>query len=61
MKLTVHARIEIALATALLLGSCSKPEWEDRLEVADVNARRAINRVDELESRVSDIEGKFGM
>ena len=60
LKLNAHARIEIALATALLLGSC-KPAWEEKLDIADVNARNAINRVNSLESRVSDIESRLNM
>lgn len=61
MRLTLHARIEIAVVAALLLGSCGKPEWDDRLDVADVNARNAIYRVNELESRVDDIESRLNM
>jgi hypothetical protein len=60
-KLTLHARVEIALVMALLLGSCDRPEWEDRLDVADVNARNAIYRVNELESRVEELELRLGM
>ena len=47
LKLNAHARIEIALAAVLLLGSC-KPAWEEKLDIADVNARNAINRVNSL-------------
>lgn len=47
-KLTLRARIEIAVVAALLLGSCDRPEWEDRLDVADVNARDAIYQINEL-------------
>lgn len=61
MRLTLHARIEITIVAALLLGSCAdRPEWEDRLDVADVNARNAIYRVNELEGRVSEIERRLG-
>ena len=63
MRLTIHARIEIAIAAVLLLGSCgdSAPRGftegdYDRLDVADVNARNAIYRVNELESRVEALE-----
>jgi hypothetical protein len=58
MKLNLHARIEIGLGLVLLLGSCG-PDWEDRLDVADVNARNAIARVDALESRVSELEDRL--
>lgn len=62
MHLTLHAKAEILILTALALGSCnSTPEWEDRLEVADVNARNAIARVDDLESRVEEIEMRLDM
>jgi hypothetical protein len=61
MKLNLHARIEIGLALALALGSCGRPSWEDRLDVADVNARNALAQIDELESRVSDIESQLNM
>ena len=60
-KFTLHARIEIGLATALLLGSCNRPDWEDKLDVADVNARNAIHRVHQLESRVEEIEMRLTM
>lgn len=66
-KLNLHARIEIAVAAVLLLGSCdSLPANytqgdDDKLEMADVNSRNAINRVNSLESRVSDIEQRLGM
>lgn len=53
---------EILILASLALGSCSsRPEWEDKLDVADVNARNAIYRVNELESRVEEIEGKLNM
>jgi len=55
MRLNLHARIEISLAALLLLGSC-KPAWEEKLDMADVNARNAIYRIEALESRVSAIE-----
>lgn len=61
MKLNLHARIEIGLVATLLLGSCNKPAWEDKLDVADVNARNAIYRVNELEARVDEIEMRLTM
>lgn len=60
MRMNSHARIEIAVVAALLLGSC-KPAWETKLEYADVNARNAIDRVDELRGRVEAIEQRLGM
>ena len=63
MRLNLHARVEIAIAGVLLLGSCgdSAPRGftegdYDRIDVADVNARNAINRVDDLEGRVEALE-----
>jgi hypothetical protein len=52
---------EILIFGALALGSCDRPAWEDKLDVADVNARNAIYRVNELESRVEEIESKLNM
>jgi hypothetical protein len=46
---------------ALAVSSCAKPEWEDRLDVADVNARNAIARVNALESRVDELETRLNM
>lgn len=60
-KISLHARTELALAAALLLGSCGRPEWEDRLDVADVNARNAIARVDALEDRVEELESRLDL
>jgi outer membrane murein-binding lipoprotein Lpp len=45
----------LALFAVALLSSCGDSA-SDRLEVADVNARRAIAKADELSSRVSDLE-----
>ena len=58
MPLTRHAEVEIAIVAALLLGSCT-PDWEDKLDVADVNARNAIYRVNAVESRVDDLESQI--
>ena len=66
-KFTVHVRIEIAIVAALLLGSCDSLPHSftgadyDKLDVADVNARNAIYRVDELEGRVEEIESRLNM
>ena len=64
MRLTFHARIEIGLSALLLLGSCDMPQTYrssdvDKLDVADVNARNAISRVNALESRVEEIESRL--
>lgn len=66
MKLSRHARTELLILTALALGSCGSNAPRtftagdyDRLDVADVNARNAIARVDALESRVNDLESKL--
>lgn len=55
MSRTGNVKFEIVIVAALLLGSC-KTEWEDRLDVADVNGRNAIYRVNALESRVDELE-----
>jgi hypothetical protein len=57
---------ELLVLGALSLGSCDMPKTfhasdADRLDVADVNARNAIARVDALESRVDDLESKLEM
>lgn len=60
MKLNLHARVEIAIVTTLLLASC-KGNIDDRIDVADVNARNALYKIEQLESRVSEIEGRLNM
>lgn len=60
MRLTRHAKVEIAIIAVLLLGSC-KPAWEDKLDVADVNARNALSQAADLEDRVSEIESRLNM
>jgi len=73
-KLTLHARVEIALLGALLLGSCSSSgEYEyqlsdeERDEIADVAADVAYDvvleheKVTELESRVEELELRLGV
>ena len=68
MRLNLHARIELAAAAVLLLGSCGDNAYRrytegdyNRLDVADVNARNAINQVNELEGRVEALEQKLNM
>jgi hypothetical protein len=58
-KMPKRLSYEILILGALAVSSCSKPEWEDRLDVADVNARNAIARVDALESRVDELERRL--
>lgn len=68
-KLTLHARIEIGLVAALLLGSCSGSaldthtiaETYDLADVARVNSINALYQVDELESRVEELEARLGV
>jgi hypothetical protein len=63
MKLTLNARIELALATALLLGSCDGPAFneKERDEILDIASDEAVDpdefanlqrRVEEIESRL---------
>lgn len=58
MKVTRHAKFQTVILAALLLGSC-KAEWEDKLDVADVNGRNAIYRVNALEDRVDELESQI--
>ena len=66
-KLTLHARIEIGLVAALLLGSCSEADrfitHDEAVDIADdsIDASGVTGRVDDLESRVIDIEYRLGM
>lgn len=66
LNLNAHARIEIALVAILLLSSCDSLPANytrgdnEKLEMADVNARNAIYRVNALESRVEELESKLG-
>jgi hypothetical protein len=57
-KLSLHLRIELALATLLLLGSCEKQRATEPVTVdfVDVNARNALARVQSLETRISKLE-----
>lgn len=50
---------EALILAALALGSCSRPAWESKLDVADVNARNALYRISQLESRVEELERKL--
>jgi hypothetical protein len=60
-KLPKRLPYEFLIVAALALSSCSRPAWEDKLDVADVNARNAIDRINALESRVDEIESKLNM
>lgn len=62
-RATLHARIEIGLATALLLGSCNNGSPLARDEIMDiaddaVDASGVSGRIEELEQRLSDVEAK---
>lgn len=69
MKLNAHARVELALAAVLLLGSCDGPGLSDKQkdEVGDIAGDVADDsvsdndKVRELESRVAAIEQRLGM
>ena len=58
-KLNLHARIEIAAVVLLLLGSCAERPTREAVEIADVNARNALNRITDVESDVSDHEDRI--
>ena len=69
MHLTLHARLEIALVAALLLGSCKDSagnihtvaEAYDLADVARANSANALYAAQELEERVSEIEARLGI
>lgn len=74
MKLTRHAKIELALATALLLGCCADDPYSfdyefsdsERDEIADLSADVAYDvvleheKVRDLESRLEALESQVG-
>ena len=63
-KVTLHARIEIGLVTALLLGSCSEASGivtrDQVIDIADdaVDASGISGKVEELEARVAELEDR---
>lgn len=66
MKLPKRLPYELVIIAGLLLGSCGQNASRrftegdyDKLDVADVNARNAIYRVNELESRVEELEQRL--
>lgn len=69
MRITLHARIEIAIVAALLLGSCKDSagnihtvaEAYDLADVARANSANALNSVADLESRVEVLEARLRM
>ena len=60
IRLAFHARVEIGLVATLMLARC-KGDIDDRIDVADVNARNSLYKVEQLESRVSDIDSRLNM
>jgi hypothetical protein len=65
LKLNLHARIEIAVVAALLLGSCDGPGLSDkqRDEVEDIADAVAgdNDKINELESRISEVESRLNI
>jgi hypothetical protein len=66
MKLPKRLPYELVIVAGLLLGSCGQNATRrftegdyDRLDVADANARNAIARIAELESRVEELEHRL--
>lgn len=67
MRLPKRLPYELVIVAALLLSSCGDNAYRrfteddyNRLDVADVNARNAIARVNELEDRVEELERRLG-
>lgn len=70
MRFTLHARIEIAVVATLLLGSCfdgpsltdkQRDEVEDIAGDAAADAIAEDGKVQELESRIAEIESRLNM
>lgn len=75
MRLSLHARFEIVIAALLLLGSCGDSAYhrftegdynhlQEAYDVADqanADAGDALDKCNDLETRVSDIETKLNM
>lgn len=73
MRINNHARIEIAIAAILILGSCSNSEFKskfndvERDEIGDIAGDVSYDtvleheKVRELESRIEALEMKLGM
>lgn len=67
MKLNLHARIEVALAAVLLLGSCGTDgnhfSDAERDEIADIagDGNADANEFSALQSRVEAIEQHLGI
>ena len=69
MRLNLHARIEISVVAALLLGSCSGdgPRLYTHDEIADIAGDAAgdviadDDKVRELESRIEAIESRLNI
>lgn len=64
-KLPKRLPYEAIVLAGLLVGSCNDrltpARISERAEIADINARNALARLTELESRVDEIEGKLGL
>lgn len=66
MKLNLHARIEIGLALALLLGSCADNRGVTRDEVMNiaddaVDSSELSGRIEQLESRLVELEERAAL
>lgn len=64
VRLSARARCELALASALMLGSCGGHSSEEAYQLADVarvNAANALRECEYLDARVSDIEYRLDM
>jgi hypothetical protein len=68
MKARKRLAHEVIIAAAFLLGSCasdgkmhSLAETYDLADTANANARNALAKCDELQSRLSDVESRLNM
>lgn len=64
MKISTRVRFELLIVGALAVGSCdyhSPEETYDLADVANANARNALARCDQMESRIEEIESRLNM
>lgn len=68
-KMPKRLPYEFGLLAAFALSSCDGPDASarftnndrDRIDVADVNARNALDRISSLDSRLTEVESRLNM